>query len=1007
MKLSKLLVSLISTTSMVALFSAQADAQITTDGSTPTTCNGGACNGSTGNVNIDGGVIAGANQFHSFADFNIGTSGSAIFGYSGAVSIDNIIARVTGGNMSEIDGVLGSSVFGADLFFVNPNGVVFNDNASLDVSGSVYIATADEIVFANSDTFDARSPTSSFSSASPEAFGFLDQANGAISMDGSTLVLEGGDLVFAGGDISHARSDSFGPDSVVGVVDGNLALYAAGAGQSAFNFLDFESNQRGGGSISLNGFGARLVNLSTGAAHFSDHLLYLSGDSFLIRGPDIISSTIGGERGADIFLDVANFEASFISNIQSQSLGSGRGGDIVIHADTFNLFGGENAITNVAISTGNSGDISLNIANEANIIGQIIASSPSESVDAGGAGSISIIGEETATLDVAGDIAVEMNGGDAQRTAGDINISGFGDFNFRGVAQIATVGSGSTQELIGNAIISGSINPSGANGEANVGSVMIDVGNLTVEGQPEISTNHFGSGDAGDVIIRADRISGEGLVAHASSNNRTDFSKLQVSADSIVLDGVVFGNAVGLDPQNLIEIFVQSELKLTSDSVSTVLRNFSDVPEQTGGIVIQGNGDSTLEVSGAAIAAIVDADVSSENGVSITGFDTVLIENGTDIFAPGLSTDVSGANIIIEADQLEIRSGSTIGDSNLFGSRGFLIGLPAIEESSEGTPGRLFIRANSLVIDGGNLLTETFGTGDATRIELIIADSLIMANGASISSSTLSAGNAGSISISSGILTVDSSSILSRSIGEGVAGSIELDTVGAINILSKSEISSASEISDAGAITINAGGQIDLASGSSITTSSVGADAGSITVNVGRDQFIVLSESEITTNGAPTGDATAGSITIGSKAGEGSLGGTILIESTIAALDNAPADIAQGLLSIDRNSALFVDQSSTIAVSGTVSTPDAEIADDQEDLNQDFLDAGNVLASQCAVQEGGESSALSFNANLGLKTDRALPPSPLRGPQLYSDPERQTTNDQNAQLSPFETTRCG
>jgi len=96
---------------------------------------------------IDGGTIKGSNQFHSFDRFSVGTGDTASF--NGPNSIANILGRVTGLQsglqQSIIDGTLQSTITGANLYLLNPAGVLFGPNASLNVSGSFHVSTADFI----------------------------------------------------------------------------------------------------------------------------------------------------------------------------------------------------------------------------------------------------------------------------------------------------------------------------------------------------------------------------------------------------------------------------------------------------------------------------------------------------------------------------------------------------------------------------------------------------------------------------------------------------------------------------------------------------------------------------------------------------------------------------------------------------------------------------------------------------------------------------------------------
>jgi filamentous hemagglutinin family protein len=94
---------------------------------------------------IDGGARRGGNLFHSFREFNVNEGRGAYF--TNPAGVENIFSRVTGGNPSEILGKLGVIGGDANLFFINPNGIIFGANASLDVGGSFLATTADGIGF--------------------------------------------------------------------------------------------------------------------------------------------------------------------------------------------------------------------------------------------------------------------------------------------------------------------------------------------------------------------------------------------------------------------------------------------------------------------------------------------------------------------------------------------------------------------------------------------------------------------------------------------------------------------------------------------------------------------------------------------------------------------------------------------------------------------------------------------------------------------------------------------
>ncbi|WP_293047966.1 filamentous hemagglutinin N-terminal domain-containing protein [Moorena sp. SIO1F2] len=128
-----------------------ATAQISSDGTLSTTVT------SDDGVNflIEKGVRTWDHLFHSFSEFSVPSNGSAFFNNAG--DIVNIFSRVTGGNISNIDGLIRANG-NANLFLINPAGIIFGENASLNIGGSFFATTAESVVFGDGIEFSATEP---------------------------------------------------------------------------------------------------------------------------------------------------------------------------------------------------------------------------------------------------------------------------------------------------------------------------------------------------------------------------------------------------------------------------------------------------------------------------------------------------------------------------------------------------------------------------------------------------------------------------------------------------------------------------------------------------------------------------------------------------------------------------------------------------------------------------------------------------------------------------------
>jgi filamentous hemagglutinin family protein len=123
--------------------------------------------------NISGGQPSGdgKNLFHSFELFGLAQGGVANF--TSTPQIQNIFARVTGGQTSEINGTLSVTGGTSNLFLMNPAGMIFGAGASLSLPGSFTATTANRIGFGSgTDTF----PLGWFNATGPNIFPDLNGA---------------------------------------------------------------------------------------------------------------------------------------------------------------------------------------------------------------------------------------------------------------------------------------------------------------------------------------------------------------------------------------------------------------------------------------------------------------------------------------------------------------------------------------------------------------------------------------------------------------------------------------------------------------------------------------------------------------------------------------------------------------------------------------------------------------------------------------------------------------
>jgi filamentous hemagglutinin family protein len=507
---------------------------------------------------IDGGAVRGSNLFHSFQEFNIREGRGAYF--SNPDNIVNILTRVTGGNISQILGTLG--VLGnANLFLINPNGIVFGPNARLDVGGSFFATTADGILFENGFEFAASNPEAPPLLTINMPLGLnirenpgtivnqtlpqLVDRNGIIP-NGTpsglyvppekTFALIGGEVRFESGVISSPGSGlELGGLAEPGVVELNP--------DGSFRF---PLNVQRANIILTNGALASVIGNPGGYIGINARNLEISSGSQVINGVAEVSSlpSLVGEENLEPELSQAgDIRINTTESVRLTDLNNGiinivfpnatgNAGNINIQTNLLSVSNGA-VVSTGTFGNGDGGDLTVT-ANDVELLGS--GSALGASVEQAATGNGGTLTLETQRLLVRDGAFVSTgtfgngDGGDLTVTANDVELLGSGS------ALVASV----QQTAIGNG-----------------GTLTLETQRLLVRDGAFVSTGTFGNGDGGDLTVTANDVellgSGSALVASVQQTAIGNGGTLTLETQRLsVRDGAqistsTFGNGDGGD----------------------------------------------------------------------------------------------------------------------------------------------------------------------------------------------------------------------------------------------------------------------------------------------------------------------------------------------------------------------------------------------------------------------------------------------------------------------------
>jgi len=867
------------------------------------------------------GKQAGQNLFHSFSSFNVGTGESATF--TGPGGIQNIVSRVTGGNYSTIDGTLRSTIQGANLYFLNPWGVVFGPNASLDVKGSFHVSTADYLRFEDGLRFYSTPSAADqiLSTASPAAFGFLNPAPAPVYAVSSFLqVPDAETLSIVGGDIGLYGAYLWAPGGRINLA--SMASPGEVVPSPAGSPPDLQVQpQRATGSLTVQ---ASIVDVSdystaTGAGTILIRAgrIILEADSNAGGSSWITADSYGDPPGGGVNILTGTIEISGGSSISSASQGSGKAGPLTVEAtDSIYMSDTYTALSSASWASGEGSDMAITtprllLENEAAIYG--------DSFSDGRGGDIFITTGKLSLLS-GGSISSGTYGGTGD--GGNLSILATESFSISGIGpngltsslvnRTSGAGNAGRIQIITPVLDIGEHGTIAAETLSTGRAADIDViaGTVTLTQGARISTSAFGTtGRGGDLSITAGdsvTISGtdsqgnsSGIYSYAAAAG--DAGNIALTAPSLILsDGALVGaDTVGDGHAGRIHLSVQ---RLTLSGGAQI---------SSGSNLASGRGGSI--------------DVNDAESITLSG-------PGTGIFSSTFGSG-DGGDIVLSSSSLALHDEAMI-DAGTYGS---------------GQGGNIEATVTSLNLSGGSAMSNSTigGTGNGGQLTVQASDAISFTGEFSgVYSGSSGDGKGGNIVLRAReIRLADGARVSARSRGTGDAGNIEIAAAQSF-ISTDSKVITASDNADGGNITITAPYMVHL-KGSEITAS-VGGGASTVGGNISIDpQFVILDHSRIIAN-----------------AYEGQ-GGNIQIVANVFLAD--PYSL--------------VDASSALGIDGIVDirAPITEISGTLVPLGEDFISAFGLLREPCMARiRGGKYSSFIVSRRDGLPMEPGgLLPSPM------------------------------
>jgi filamentous hemagglutinin family protein len=677
---------------------------------------------------ITGGTSAGDNLFHSFEQFNLLTGETAYFDNS--PNIKNILTRVTGGQVSTINGLIQANGL-ANLFLINPNGIVFGANAKLNLGGSFIASTAESIKLADNSLFSAterNAPplltinlpiglqfgqntgeirvegTGHSLNANTEAdggftpvTGFAESPSGLQIKPGKTFALVGGNLRFNGGILTAPW--------------GHISLGSVGAGFVSLTPTD-SGWQLGYAAGENFGLIQLLSEALVDASGDSGGSIYVQGQRLEIRdGSGIIIQNQGSQAAGNITVNTAesvqivgvNAAGNFPSSIKNQTVGEGAGGDINISTQQLIAERARDAIANSTASAAPSGNIN------------IVATDAIKLIDGSGIYALSLSAGNGGDVNLSTRHLTAINGSVVTSVADSTGHAGNAVINATESIELSGLW---IDPIRPDTRIRPSSLSSSSFDAGNAGNLIINTARLILQDSGRVSASAFASGHAGNLIINASEsieVTGQLPKSRPSLISSASFALLQEKLQGTTVAG------------NAGSIMINTPRLIVSDRGLVNATNSG--PGNPG--QIQVNADQILVSNQGAITAV--------------------------------ATSGSGASIALNARNIQLDRGSINASTS---------------ESGEGGNIRLNIGENLILRNNSFISTQsgTEATGGGNGGNITIQSQLLAALDNSYINANAFAGNGGNIQITTQGIFLPNNRTITASSEQGIDGIIEINT---------------------------------------------------------------------------------------------------------------------------------------------------------------------------------------------------------------------------------------